>query len=204
MDLKNSKYLSLSRQKAINNFIFEKDKERCLLAGLLVRKVVNETTGVGVEEQCYLKSENGKPWISNSNIKFNLSHSDRKIITGVCDEELGVDVEKIQEAPFQIMKMVFHNNEIEYVNNSQDSDRSRRFYKIWTRKEAYCKCSGSGIDDKIKMLDTTDVKLDELFHTWENDGYCYSVFTGKKSIIKKYSVDVADINKFFSCVKIDL
>ena len=97
-------------------------------------------------------SENGKPYIENySDFNFNISHTSGAIAIAISDSPVGIDIEKIRKADFRVAKRFFTEKENEYIK-AQNSDT--RFFEIWTAKEAYFKCIGTGITNP-KSIDTT-------------------------------------------------
>ncbi len=74
-------------------------------------------------------NNNGKPYIDNSHIKFNYSHSKNYIACAISDCNLGIDIED----KFKISKKA---SEI-YLNGITTNHR-----KEWVKKEAYCKLLG--------------------------------------------------------------
>ena len=83
---------------------------------------------------------NKKPILKGfPNIDFSYSHTKGAILCGITkNSSIGVDIELANTPPYEIMPLVFHPNEICYVNNSLRS-KKQAFYKIWTQKEAFTK-----------------------------------------------------------------
>ncbi|EFM39452.1 4'-phosphopantetheinyl transferase family protein [[Eubacterium] yurii subsp. margaretiae ATCC 43715] len=86
------------------------------------------------------RTKNGKPYIKDSNLSFNVSHTADSIIAiaGLGYDSVGIDMEVIQNKDREkIIKRFFQKEEIEFINSSED--KNLEFYKIWTKKEAYIK-----------------------------------------------------------------
>lgn len=104
---------------------------------------------------------NGKPYIVNSNIKFNYSHSKNYIACVVSNSELGIDIEDIFNISNKARSL--------YLNNIDSNYRL-----AWVKKEAYCKLLGTFDDEFFKQLDTDLIK--ENSYIISNDEYdcaCY-------------------------------
>lgn len=114
-------------------FTSEKRKER-VLSKYLKEKYVGS----------YYLDENKKPLSKDK--YFNVSHSDEMIILGICDVDIGVDIEKIKDASSQMKRFIASDDEYEYMVDEE------RFFEIWTNKEALMKCVGIGITDKLKEI----------------------------------------------------
>jgi len=93
-------------------------------------------------------SEFGKPYLSdpeNSDICFNLSHSDNLLLVAVTKEkQIGIDVEK-NDGDINISgitALVFSVEE--QISLSHSTDPIHEFYELWTVKEAILKSTGFG------------------------------------------------------------
>lgn len=194
-------FLSSERQERIRRFVHDADKLRCLWAGLLVKKVVSDITGLDVEHQKYGFTENEKPFLKNDKLKFNVSHSGNSVFVCLGYNDIGADVEEMKEAPFYIMKTIFHENEIKYIENSSaDLQKNQRFYEVWTRKEAYGKYTGEGLFDEIKDVDTQNGNLNVFFKTWIRDGYCFSICTKEVSEIETLDESVRKLCDYYNSI----
>ena len=136
--------LSDERKERIHRFRFEKDKLHCLLAEVLLRYALKECYQLSNLE--FGKNAYGKPFLVNHNgIHFNLSHSGDWVICGVGDQDLGIDVEHIEEIEMSIAEDFFARKEIEYLNTIPVEIRLGAFYSVWTMKESYTKYMGEGM-----------------------------------------------------------
>ncbi|MBQ7953481.1 MAG: 4'-phosphopantetheinyl transferase superfamily protein [Clostridia bacterium] len=131
-------------------------KKKCTLVGeWLVREMLSEITEkepeffiISADEKGKLHSEN-TPWLH-----FNISHSDDTVAAVVCDCQVGIDIETIRKVSLSLAKRVCNEGELVYIFEklpseddfrSEDKDFIKRFLEIWTIKEAYFKCIGTGI-----------------------------------------------------------
>ncbi len=171
------KYVSKRRQESVDRFVHIEDKIRCLYAALLVRKKCMELSGISLEEQHFVISKGGKPCLSDSDLFFNLSHSGDRVFACFAGSEIGVDVEKVKDAPFYVMKNVFHDAEIAYVESADNPiTKNERFFEVWTCKEAFGKWKGNGIIYDLPTLNTKSQTMSAHLKTWFREGYCYSVY----------------------------
>ncbi len=87
---------------------------------------------------------NGKPLCEG--IYFNVSHSGEYVLCAVSRAPVGCDIEKAENAPFEITDSVFLPSERKYIAEAQNSaDKIRRFFRLWTMKESYIKMTGEGL-----------------------------------------------------------
>ena len=89
----------------------------------------------------------GKP---ESKIHFNLSHSGGYIAAVVADCPVGIDVETKSDPDGRVAKRFFSGEEQQAILAAEDPQLA--FRRIWTRKEAYVKCTGTGIDGAIDRI----------------------------------------------------
>lgn len=99
----------------------------------------------------------GKPYLPDSSICFNISHSGFYVVCAVSDEveTLGVDIELIRPIDIANFQNFWVGSEwIEIL-----SDHPRIFYKYWTRKEAVVKADGRGLRIPFKEIDARCGKI---------------------------------------------
>lgn len=138
-------YISRERRDLLSKFHRSMDQYRGLASSLLTRCIINESTGIDNRDIIIEKSDYGKPYCNAAmDIKFNLSHSGNCVV-GVFDKnQVGIDVEVIGDKDNDdIVKRFFSKHEQDYYTTCED--KSRKFYKLWTIKEAYIKYLGLGM-----------------------------------------------------------
>lgn len=105
---------------------------------------IKKTFGINLKEQDFGYEEFGKPCLVNfPDIHFNVSHSNGVFVCAVGNAIVGVDVEKIRDFSEKLILKTCNEEESKRVFESSDKDTE--FCKIWTRKEAYLKFIGTGI-----------------------------------------------------------
>ena len=94
---------------------------------------------------CILAEENKKPVVAAGAPHFNLSHSEDRVMCIMSDLPVGCDVEKIRTADIGIAKRFFAKEEITLLEDcTTQQERDGLFYRIWTLKESFQKCTGLG------------------------------------------------------------
>ncbi len=112
----------------------------------------------GLSAGSVIKGANGKPLCKG--IHFNLSHSGEMVICAVSEVPVGCDIEKAENAPFEIINRVFSRNERKYIDGAgNDEDKTRRFFKLWTMKESYMKMTGEGLSLSPLRVEINPEKL---------------------------------------------
>lgn len=108
----------------------------------------------------------GKPRVAagrgTRNPHFNLSRSGDLCLIAVCqDSPVGIDVEKfntaINEGP--IVDRFFTAREAEMIGKQTGTRKKRSFLEVWTRKEAYLKATGLGLQSSLRESDFADSGL---------------------------------------------
>lgn len=175
------KYVSPQRQKRISKFVFDVDKKLTLYSGLIIRWALSNMSEIPVADLRFYSEPNQKPHLLPiSSLDFSISHTRNAILCCLSSTaRVGADIEKIADAPFEIMKHAFHFEEIKYVENAPVSNADYRFYEIWTRKEAYTKSIGTGLSEKLSAINTLASDFTPNFRTWQEDSYMCSVFSEK-------------------------
>ncbi|GAB3768732.1 4'-phosphopantetheinyl transferase superfamily protein [Spirosoma horti] len=133
------------------------DRQRFIYARGWLRVLTGRYTGQVPKQVRFTKDANNKPaLLGNTDWHVNVSHSGNWILLAVGKVSLGVDVEQIQTSfSFNdILPASFSQAEQAYVK--ADTDSRRRFYQVWTRKEALIKATGKGMDDDFSQVPALD------------------------------------------------
>lgn len=129
-------------------------------AHVALRSVLASYVRVSPEKIAFQMSDCGKPGLSAqckamselaSDLQFNMSHSDDVTLIAVSHGfEVGIDVER--ERPLldwsAVSDLAFSLDErrlLQSCRDGQATERTRCFYRIWVRKEAYVKGLGTGL-----------------------------------------------------------
>ena len=133
-----------NKQREINR-MQQADKRRLRIAAdHLCRAAAAEALGLSPAEVKFGKNEHGKP--TTDGIEFNLSHSGNIAVCAVSGKPVGIDIEALREIRPDVAKRFASAEELEYIGSDP-----RRLFEIWTLKEAYFKCVGTGIGSDIKL-----------------------------------------------------
>ena len=92
------------------------------------------------------ESINGKPYIDNSNIFYNISHKNKMVGLIISDSEVGLDIEYVDTENIKrksTLKYFFTEKERESITNNEE------LLTLWTKKESYIKLNGGMLRDVI-------------------------------------------------------
>jgi len=108
----------------------------------------------GNDEVMVNYGETGKPSITGVKKYISVTTTGEKMIVALSDSPVGIDGEYLPRYAegktdyAMLADRFFSGEESEYVRaGSTVVDEKDRFMKIWTRKEAYVKCTGKGVAD---------------------------------------------------------
>lgn len=179
--------ISSQRKTKVEHFSFIDDKKRCILAEVLLKKGLKY---FNIYDYELIYNENNKPYIKDSNIYFNISHSGDYVAIIMSDVEVGIDIQKIKELKLNIAKRFFHENEYQRIIDEKDVNKQTElFYIYWTMKEAYTKAIGKGLAIPLNSFDVTDSNFDYNFQEIEiDDNYKCFVCSKDKLEIEKIKV----------------
>ena len=150
-------YSLMSEEKKIRVSKFRNidDKKRTVAGEMLARNAISEICGVNACEIAFLLTEFGKPYVKDLNAEFNISHSNNMVVCAIHNIPIGIDVEEIRPIDLLIAKRVCDEEELKYIFGylpndedfkfSEDLAVLKRFFEIWTAKEAHSKCVGKGL-----------------------------------------------------------
>jgi len=148
-------FLSEKESVKSRRFRFPGDRMSYIAVHGLLRLMLGRYLGIPPETVDITYNEFGKPSVTgySRQVFFNLSHSSGVSVLGFDPKnELGIDVERMHEE-FEyesIVQLFFTKKEGRYIQHSKEESR-KRFYEIWTRKEAYLKAIGTGITENLRV-----------------------------------------------------
>ena len=141
-----------------------------------LQKAKNYHTSASVEallcyalgrKPCYAYKENGKPYFTDCDLYFNISHSGDYVACALSDHPVGMDIQKETEYKDRVARRVFSETEYELLQKSENKQKT--FCCIWAKKEAAVKLTGGGIGQLLGGETFTKAVSMEL------DGYSLAV-----------------------------
>lgn len=119
-----------------------------------------------------LRTDAGKPYLANSTLQFNFSHSPHWFALSwrVGHEPVGVDIEDLGRRPSfaALAERYFHPAEKTHWQAADPAESAATWLEIWTRKEAVLKAHGLGLRLQLNTLDTCDDAVQHpLLGAWQ-------------------------------------
>ena len=127
---------------------------------------------------------NGKSYIKNVNVAFNISHTDGAVACIIDTEgnDVGIDIEQIGRDGGDIIDRFF--DDAARKRHADAANKPLSFAQIWTEKEAYSKFLGTGITDY-----KTDYPKPHLFTHSRHGQHLVTVCTMPDSQIEIWQKD---------------
>lgn len=104
----------------------------------------------------------GKPMLSRKyhspNVEFNISHSDQLILFAFARvRRVGVDIEHVRPFPelVNLVSRYFTEKESSTIGNIPERERTSAFFSGWTRKEAFLKAIGRGLQIPLNSFEVS-------------------------------------------------
>lgn len=170
--------MSEDKKIRVDKFRFIDDKKRTVAGEMLCRKAIAEFYKVKPESIVIETDKNGKPYAKGMSVEFNLSHSGDFVVCVVSDKKVGIDIERIRPINLNVAKRVCSEEELRFIfkrtpidsdfSYTEDEEVLVSFFELWTKKEAYIKCSGKGLSGGLRY--TPNIK------SIVENGYVISIY----------------------------
>lgn len=195
--------VSLDRKKKIDGYRFEKDRLLSLGAEILLQYALKKSSP-DFESVSVKISETKKPYLENSDLHFNISHSGEWVICAISDCEVGCDIEKIDTPSMEIAEQFFCPEEYSDIKKTvSEKERNLLFYRYWTLKESFVKATGLGLSlpfnsflielkNQIRINQKVDDNKYSFFEFNEISGYCCSLCSASE----KTKAELKIVNPF--------
>ena len=181
-----NRYLSLTdkaRKEAIARMRIENDRRRSVLGESLARLGISKLLNCSKEEITFTRTEKGKPICDKNNAFFNISHCGDIVVCAVDRQNVGIDFERMRSIEARVTDIACTDSDKRFIFGDRmpdideiitDSNVLRRFFTVWTAKEAYFKFVGIGV---IGLLTVSYSDIKANCQTLEKDGYMMSVYS---------------------------
>ena len=133
-------------------FVLPRDRAEHASARAVVRAELARRLRVEPAALAFERGGHGRPRLAapfhDADVDFNVAHSDGLVVCllGPAGTLFGVDVERAtRPRDLQVASDFFAPSEVEELLALAPAQRLRRFYELWTSKEAYIKARGLGL-----------------------------------------------------------
>ena len=152
-------YLSADELLRAERFVFARDRHHFTVARGRLRELLGMYLKTPPESVQFQTAQYGKLSLpGDAKIRFNLTHSCGLALYGLAMErELGIDVERMRSefATEDIAERYFSMAERNELKGLRAETRTAAFFLCWTRKEAYVKALGGGLQISLDSFDVS-------------------------------------------------
>ncbi|HDR6245758.1 TPA: 4'-phosphopantetheinyl transferase superfamily protein [Bacillus cereus] len=146
-------FLEQETQLQISRFQAPTDKKRTLLGNYAAKYFIARYTQQHIKDIHFTTNVYGKKIVQKHAISFNISHSGKWVMLALStNESIGIDVEKIGIINTEETSCFFHEIEQRYLKKLTKKEAQYAFYRIWTAKESFLKCIGSGLSQPLNTF----------------------------------------------------
>lgn len=143
------KILSSDEIIRADRFKFDHHRNRFIVGRGILRSLLAQYLNLEPQQLEFGYGSHGKPFLKDAEyLQFNLAHSQDLALYGVThDRAIGIDVEQIRQVNDleALTRRFFSQSEHESICQTDLENRSRKFFRYWTCKEAFLKATGRGI-----------------------------------------------------------
>ena len=158
--------LSASEVARAGRFRFPKDRDRYIFSTGTLRSILGCYLDLPPAQLRLEAAGSGKSFtahrLGGRELCFNLSHSGEWVVYAFALERaVGIDVEQVRPMPDleNMVEAYFSPSEEESLRRVGPDSRLRLFFQYWTRKEAYLKARGEGLEGLLPRLDVSTLPL---------------------------------------------
>jgi len=181
-------YLSVKEKIQANNYYTKSLSNNYIMSHGILRYILSYYTKQQPNDIEFTYNEYGKPFLKNSNIHFNMSHSHNLASYIVAlNYKVGIDIElhdnnlNIKE----LASLVLTQGESKHLSTLKPKEQIEFFYHLWTKKESLIKATGQGLSYPINTIEAIDLSFGQgVFLTnarneLQQEWYCYELQTPK-------------------------
>lgn len=161
----------------------EESRRRTIAGELLARRLIAQQYGISPDCISFGRTERGKPFAIGLPVEFSVSHSGELVLCAVSDKPVGADIQRIRPVNDRLIARVCTEKELLFVTDKRlsEQEKTKRFFRIWTGKEAYFKFTGTGITD-LHAVCIFDEEIYRPMTYFTCDDYAVSIFTCSEGI----------------------
>jgi 4'-phosphopantetheinyl transferase len=158
-----ARLLSPDENQRALRFHFERDRKRFIVCRGILREILGTYLQTDPEKIDFNYGPQGKPYLKSAegqtdgSVYFNVSHSSGWAIYALGLGEVGVDLELFRPIPEMqaLVDQCFSVVERSAFGSVPADLKLKAFYNCWTRKEAYVKALGGGLQIPLAQFDVS-------------------------------------------------
>ena len=167
-------FFSEESRERIKKYRFVSDQNRTAWAEILLRFLLPDAC----RRLAIKRTASGKPYLSDSEYQFNLSHSGEWIACTLGRTASGVDIQQEEDVLLSVAEKYFLPEEYQEICALDKAGQRNLFYKFWCIKESYLKYLGTGLTRDLTSFSILDPEPPVRLHlTFLPDGSPLSLCT---------------------------
>lgn len=135
-----------------------------------------------------LKSEEGKPYLTDLPVHFSLSHSGVYSACVIADEPIGLDIQMDRDFHPGVSRRCFTPEEMDILLKCPSKDYA--FSMLWSLKESYLKALGTGLSKSMQSVSVefhvssplAKCEGAHFWHTYEGECHFSVCVLGRKAL----------------------
>lgn len=187
-----------------NRFRFVEDAARFICAHGARREILAFYTRTSPHKLQFSRNDFGKPFLTDNRVldlRFNLAYGGETALFVVAQaQEIGVDIERCvtdfydnEIEPNYLSATIFSENERREFLQWNQQQKTRAFFRLWTRKEAVLKALGRGFSLDARQLEIGFAGKCGVVHSEFDDEKPY-VYWRDLNLDEKYVATLATQN----------
>jgi 4'-phosphopantetheinyl transferase len=136
------------------------DRNRFIARRGILRQICGAYLAIEPAELAFDQGPWGKPHLAKTcdrdTLRFSMSHSHMVALYAFTSgREVGIDVEQVRPGVTwqSVAAMCLSAREVALLRILPETARTKAFFTLWTRKEAYVKARGTGLSMRLNQID---------------------------------------------------
>jgi 4'-phosphopantetheinyl transferase len=153
--------LTEEERRRVARFLRSEDRRRAVVSRGVLRLLLGQCHAGAPRTLEFAATEHGKPALRGAGPEFNVSHSGDWVLIALSGAgPVGVDVEQIRQVHDleAIAERYFAPAEARAIRALAPAERTEAFFTCWTRKEAFVKAMGLGLQAPLDRFTVSLVR----------------------------------------------
>lgn len=196
IDSINENLLSNRAKQKISN-LKQTNKNRamqCAIADLILK---SELLNRGITSFELCENTNGKPFLKNGELNFNVAHQNTIVALATNHTPVGLDIQKLDDSHQKLFSTVLNEYEVSIYNTLEsDAQKTKYFFRCFTEKESYVKLHGDRLPYPPSTIKSYEGAKFVTKYLFLNDSvYCLTVCASEITDIKIKVINAKDLLK---------
>lgn len=133
-----------------------------------LRNILSRYTDTPSTELSICNHQFGKPFLPTGP-HFNIAHTRDAAVFAIADRPVGIDIEFASRRLTNLSRLLSRVTPAEALAVRRAMDPHYAFLSLWTRKEAFVKCTGEGIQRGLSSFDISLARQSDWLQSIDSD-----------------------------------